>query len=70
MGRIKSHITINIFFIERIKSHLIFFLLKYNKNKGRKQNEVRNIREEKKMMRKKKEKKGSHPSVHFAYCAT
>ena len=36
MGGIESHITINIFFIEWIKSHLIFFLLKYNKNKGRK----------------------------------
>ena len=47
MGGIKSRITINIF-IERIKSHLIFFLLKYNKNMERKKNEERNIREEKK----------------------
>ena len=47
MGGIKSLITINIF-LERIKSHLIFFLLKYNKNKGRKKNEGRNIKEEKK----------------------
>ena len=34
MGGIKSRIIINIF-IERVKSHLIFFFLKYNKNEGR-----------------------------------
>ena len=36
MGRIKSHITINIFYRTNEITPNTFFLLKYNKNKGRK----------------------------------
>ena len=56
MGGIKSCITINIFYrTNKITPNII--LLKYNKNKGRKKKEGRNIREEK----NERKKKVSHP---------
>ena len=57
MGGIKSRITINIFFVERIKSHLILFLLKCNKNKGRKKKRGKKQKRRKKNERRKKKRK-------------
>ena len=65
MGGIESRITINIFFIERIKSHLIFFfcqnitkIREEKKNRGKKHKRRKKKWEEK----KKKKKKGNPPS--------